>query len=92
MGYCASSNLDLVTWADLKNMCKKMECLIDEKIQSFNTEEVQAVKDKLHALERQIQAIETEQVTQNSRLDILEDSSANTEITTSEIIDMYEDH
>ena len=92
MGYCASSGLDLVTWAELKNMCKKMEGLIDEKIQHFDTEEIQAVKDKLYALERQILAIETEQVTQNLRLDTLEDKSANTEITTSEIIEMYEDH
>ena len=92
MGYLASSNVEYATIPELQALCKQMRVLIDETVSDLDTGSIQAIKDRLYALEQAIVAVDTEQLVQNSRLDTLEENAANTEITTSEIIDMYEDH
>lgn len=92
MGYHASSNVECATLPELSALCKQMQVLLDEKVSGLDTGSIQAIKDRLYALEQTIAAIETEQFVQNTRLDTLEDKAANLEITTSELIEMYEDH
>lgn len=89
MGYCCIGNLSPADWAEIHKLCKKMQDMIDQKFHDLDAGQLQIIKDRLTALEHAVTAIETEQVTQNNRLDVLENTAANLEITTSEILDMY---
>ena len=89
MAYCAVGSISAADWAAIKKLCKQMQDMIDERFRELDAGQLQILKDRLTALENSLAAVETEQATQNTRLDVLEDTTANIEITTSEILDMY---
>lgn len=89
MAYCAVGSISSADWAEIKKLCKQMQGMIDERFRELDAGQLQILKDRLTALENSLAAVETEQATQNTRLDVLEDTTANIEITTSEILDMY---
>lgn len=89
MAYCCIGNISPAEWAEIHKLCKKMQDIINQKFRDLDAGQLQIIKDRLTALENTVTAIETEQATQNNRLDILEDTAANLEVTTSEILDMY---
>lgn len=89
MAYCCVGSISAADWAQIKKLCKEMQDMIDQKFRDLDAGQLQIIKDRLTALENSLAAVETEQATQNARLDALEDTAANLEITTSEILDMY---
>lgn len=89
MAYCCVGSMSAADWAEIKKLCKQMQDMIDQKFRDLDAGQLQIIKDRLTALENGLAAVETEQATQNARLDALEDTAANLEITTSEILDMY---
>ena len=89
MAYCCVGSMSAADWAEIKKLCKQMQDMIDQKFRDLDAGQLQIIKDRLTALENSLAAVETEQATQNARLDVLEDTTANIEITTSEILDMY---
>lgn len=89
MAYCAIGTSDAVTWAELKKLCKQMQDMIDERFRNLDTGAIKLLSDKIAALENTVSAIQLEQITQNTRLDVLEETCANEEITTSEVLNMY---
>lgn len=89
MAYCCVGSISTADWAEIKKLCKQMQDMIDQKFRDLDAGQLQIIKDRLVALEHAVTAIETEQATQNNRLDVLENTAANLEITTSEILDMY---
>ena len=89
MAYCCVGSMSAADWAKIKKLCKEMQDMIDQKFRDLDAGQLQIIKDRLTALENSLAAVETEQATQNARLDVLEDTTANIEITTSEILDMY---
>lgn len=89
MAYCCVGSMSAADWAEIKKLCKQMQDMIDQKFRDLDAGQLQIIKDRLTALENSLAAVETEQATQNARLDALEDTAANLEITTSEILDMY---
>lgn len=89
MAYCAIGTSDAVTWAELKKLCKQMQDMIDERFRNLDTGAIKLLRDKITALENTVSAIQLEQTTQNTRLDVLEETCANEEITTSEVLNMY---
>jgi len=89
MAYCCVGSMSAADWAEIKKLCKQMQDMIDQKFRDLDAGQLQIIKDRLTALENSLAAVETEQATQNARLDNLEETTANIEITTSEILDMY---
>lgn len=89
MAYCCVGSMSAADWAEIKKLCKQMQDMIDQKFRDLDAGQLQIIKDRITALENSLAAVETEQATQNARLDVLEDTTANIEITTSEILDMY---
>ena len=86
MGYCCTGSMSAADWAEIKKMCKNMQNLIDQKFRDLDSGSLQAIKDRLTALENALAAVETEQATQNGRLDVLEENAALVEITTKSVI------
>lgn len=89
MGYCAVGSMRPADWAQIKKLCKQMQDIIDQKIKDLDTGSIKVLKERVTALENAVAAIDTEQQTQNTRLDTLEETTANLEITTSEVLEMY---
>ena len=89
MGYCAVGSMSSIDWAQIKKLCKQMQDIIDQKIKDLDPGSIKVLKERVTALENAVAAIDTEQQTQNTRLDTLEETTANLEITTSEVLEMY---
>lgn len=89
MAYCAVGSMSPADWAQIKKLCKQMQDIIDQKIKDLDTGSIKVLKERVAALENAVAAIDTEQQTQNTRLDSLEETTANLEITTSEVLEMY---
>lgn len=89
MAYCAVGSISNADWAEIKKLCKQLRDEIDERFRQLDTESIQQLKEQVAAVEVSINALELGQSTQDGRLDKLEDTCANTELTTSEILEMY---
>ena len=100
MGYCCVGNMSTADWEKIKKMCRDMHKEFDDKlsaleaklegeIQELNVEQIQTIKNQVQALSIQISAIIDGQAIQDQRLDSLEATCANLEITTSEVIEAY---
>lgn len=90
MGYCCQGSEDYVTWNELKKKCAEMSKLIDQKFKDLDDSEIKLLKTQIAAINSTISGILQEQTTQNVRLDSLEKSAANLEITVSEVRNMYD--
>ena len=90
MGYCCQGSEDYVTWNELKKKCAEMSKLIDKKFKDLDDGEIKLLKTQIAAINSTISGILQEQATQNVRLDNLEESAANLEITVSEVRNMYD--
>jgi hypothetical protein len=89
MAWCALGSDEAVNWTELKKLCKQMQDMIDEKFKNLDTGAIRLLRDKVNAVENTISAIQLEQDTQNTRLNMIEDTCANEEINTSEVLNMY---
>jgi len=83
------NQLKAVNWTELKKLCKQMQDMVDEKFKNLDTGAIRLLRDKVNAVENTISAIQLEQDTQNTRLNMIEDTCANEEINTSEVLNMY---
>lgn len=90
MGYCCQGSEDYVTWNELKKKCVEMQKLIDQKFKDLDDGEIKLLKTQIAAINSTISGILQEQATQNVRLDKIEESAANLEITVSEVRNMYD--
>lgn len=100
MGYNIVGSMTLADWDRVKKTCKKMrkdfnekltalEAKLESEIQELNPEQIQTLSNQVQALTTQISAIISGQEAQGQRLDALEEDCANSELTTSEIIEAY---
>lgn len=90
MAYCAIGSMSAADWAEIKKLCKQMQDMIDEKFAELDSGEIAAIKQQLITLSNGLSALEASQRTQDSRLDKIERDYAALEITTSELLDMWE--
>ena len=89
MAYCALGSMSAADWHEIKKLCKQMQDMIDERFKNLDTGAMKLIRDRIVALNDAFAAFETEQATQNARLDIIEANCPNREITKSEVLNMY---
>jgi hypothetical protein len=100
MSYFVVGSTDLADWVRVKKLCRDMrkefnkslaalETKLESEIKELNPEQIQTLKNQVQSLIAQMSTIISGQEVQGQRLDALEESCANSEITTSEIIEAY---
>ena len=100
MGYCAVGSMSSADWAEIKKLCNQVKKEFNEKLDALERQlegeiaaldagKIQTIINQVNALNIQMQSVISGQEIQNQRLDNLEATCANTEITTSEVIEAY---
>ncbi len=89
MAYCATGSISVADWNEIKKLCKQMQDLIDEKFRQLDSGAIQTLKSKMTTLETSIDAVKIQYSLMEKRLAQLEEVAANTELTTSEVLDMW---
>lgn len=100
MGYCAVGSMSPADWAEIKKLCNQVKKEFNEKLDALERQleseiaaldagKIQTIINQVNALNIQMQSVISGQEIQNQRLDNLEATCANTEITTSEVIEAY---
>lgn len=90
MAYCCVGSMSVADWNKIKKMCSDMRKWVEEKLKDLDDGEIQVLKDKVNAIETALNGIHYEQQVQDRRLDGLEQTAANLEITVSEVKNMYD--
>lgn len=90
MAYCAISNISVAEWNEIRKLCSQLKEYIDSQLDSLNTDVINNIRQDISVLNNKLLSIEIDQETQNRRLDKIEATCANTEITTEEVIEMYQ--
>lgn len=100
MGYCAVGSMSPADWAEIKRLCNQvkkefnekldtLEKQLEDEIATLDVGKIQTIINQVSALNLQLQAVMNGQGIQDQRLDNLEKTCANTEITTSEVLEAY---
>lgn len=100
MGYYAVGSMPPADWAEIKKLCNQVKKEFNEKldtlerqlegeIAALDTGKIQTIINQINALNLQMQAVISGQEIQDQRLNNLEATCANLELTTSEVIEAY---
>lgn len=89
MGVKAYSNVANAEYTEVVMMLDSLRLTIDEKFQQLDTKSIQNIKTRLSTLEEDVRSIKATIQAQNLRLNDLEATAANTEITAADIDEMY---
>ena len=100
MGYCAVGSMSPADLAEVKKLCRQvqkefnekldaLEQQLESKIAAIDAGKIQTIVNQINALNLQMQAVISGQEIQDQRLNNLEAECANTEITTSEVLEAY---
>lgn len=84
--YVATGCISLADMETVNDLCRQIHNVIDSETKSVV---INDIRMRLAALEASLKALEITEHTQDNRLTALENTCANTELTTSEILDMY---
>lgn len=100
MGYCAVGNMSPADLAAVKKLCNQVKKEFNEKldtlerqleseIATLDTGKVQTIINQINTLNLQMQAVISGQEMHGKRLDDIEEHCANLELTTSEVLEVY---
>lgn len=89
MGVKAWSDVANAEYTEVVMMLDSLRRTIDEKFQQLDTKSIQSIKTRLSTLEEDVRSIKATVQVQNVRLNDLEATAANTEITAAEVDEMY---
>lgn len=100
MGHCAVGSMSSADWSEIKKLCNQVKKEFNEKLDTLERQleseiaaldagKVQTIINKINALNLQMQAVISGQEIQDQRLNNLEATCANLELTTSEVLEAY---
>lgn len=89
MGVKAWSDVANAEYTEVVMMLDSLRRVIDEKFQQLDTKSIQNIKTRLSTLEEDVRSIKATIQVQNLRLNDLEATAANTEITAADVDEMY---
>lgn len=89
MGVKAWSDVANAEYTEVVMMLDSLRRVIDEKFQQLDTKSIQNIKTRLSTLEEDVHSIKATVQVQNLRLNDLEATAANTEITAADVDEIY---
>ena len=100
MGQCAVGSMSSADWSEIKKLCNQvkkefndkldsLERQFESKIAALDAGKIQTIINQINALNLQMQAVISGQEIQDQRLNNLEATCANLELTTSEVLEAY---
>ena len=100
MGHCAVGSMSSADWSEIKKLCNQVKKEFNEKldalerqfeseIAALDTGKIQTIINQINTLNLQMQAVISGQEIQDQRLNNLEATCANLELTTSEVLEAY---
>ena len=89
MAYNANDGISIAEWSEVKKLVNDLSKTVNQELDKIGADTVNALRDNVDALRLAIAALKSEQATQNTRLDNIENVAANKEITPLEIQQMW---
>lgn len=89
MAYNANSGISIAEWSEIKKLVNELSKAVNLRLDEVNADTIRNIRENISALQLSIIAINSEQVIQDSRLDSLENTAANKEITPLEVQQMW---
>lgn len=100
MGHCAVGSMSSADWSEIKKLCNQVKKEFNEKLDTLERQleseiaaldagKIQTIINQINALNLQMQAVISGQEIQDQRLNNLEATCANLELTTSEVLEAY---
>lgn len=89
MAYNANSGISIAEWSEIKKLVNELSKAVNLRLDEVNADTIRNIRENISALQLSIIAINSEQVIQDRRLDSLENTAANKEITPLEVQQMW---
>ena len=90
MAYCAVSSITAADWHEIRKLCKEIQDYVDKKLEELDSDSLDVLKENIKALQEKMTDVEIKLAADEERIDSLEENCANKELTTEEVIKIYE--
>ena len=85
MAYNANGGISIAEWSEVKRLVNSLSKTVNQELDKIGADTVNTLRENVVALQLAITALKSEQTIQNTRLDNIENVTANKEITPLEI-------
>ena len=89
MAYNANGGISIAEWSEVNKLVNSLSKTVNQELDKIGADTVSVLRENVVALQLAITALKSEQVIQNTRLDSIENVTANKEITPLEIQQMW---
>ena len=89
MAYNANGSISIAEWSEVKRLVNDLSKTVNQKLDKIGVYTINTLHKNVNALQLAITALKSEQASQNTRLDNIENVAANKEITPREIQQMW---
>lgn len=89
MPYNANDGVSIAEWSKVKKLVNDLSKTVNQELDKIGVDTVNTLRENVKALQLAITALKSEQAIQNTRLDNIENTAANKEITPLEIQRMW---
>lgn len=91
MAYNANGGISIAEWSEVKKLVNDLSKIVNQRLDEIGADTINTLNENVNALQLAITAINSEQSIQNNRLDNIENTAANKEITPLEVQQMWGD-
>lgn len=85
MSYKASSGISIAEWHAVQKLVSELSQAVNQRLDEVGADTVKSIRENVTALQIAIAAINTAQEVQDNRLEAIENTAANKEITPLEV-------
>lgn len=85
MSYKASSGISIAEWHAVQKLVSELSQAVNQRLDEVGADTVKSIRENVTALQIAIAAINTAQEVQDNRLEAIENTAANKEITRLEV-------
>ena len=89
MAYNANGGITVAGWSEVKKQVNDLYKFVNQELDKIGADVINTLRDNVTALQLAITALKSEQDIQNTRLDNIENTAANKEITPLEVQQMW---
>ena len=89
MAYNANGSISIAEWSEVKKLVNDLSNTVNQELDKIGVDTVNALRERVNAIQLAITALKSEQAIQNTRLDNIENVAANKEITSLEVQQLW---